>query len=416
MQLPYTHSGPMELHVFGRIVGSRPPTQTHEGSTTPHCTLRAQIIKILWSSWCDAVIAHQNDAGHWTIEYSGMGLEAEQVEQLESSETIKSAVSGSGCKVDFFGTAMHHGLRGFISYGPEYGGNEVVLFSPDTEVGTDVPDIESFALNGDTMIVAIRLTSNGNVLVGISSSQNSNSHIVRLESLAELRRCLRTDVFESATSAIASIDHIQFCTNSTTATVVDKGGQGYTATSDPRYSKCLGRPYGGTANFEPVSYLSETRVDRIASGGYMTAAVSSDHELFLWGQTCPGVKGELSLLRSDYASNNGKAVPTTSGVSAEDEQDECVKCLTVRIDGQVARAYDVTVGHGHILVAAEVRATDGSLTRAVFAAGDNSKRQLGLETESRSLADFEEVSTLRNRKVLQLAAAGWTSYIVTSGD
>jgi hypothetical protein len=405
---PHIFNSSMELHTFGRNVSSQPLPPIHD------CAIRAHTIHILWASWCDAVIAHQENAGVWTVEYRGMGLTDAQMEHVGSSEGIKRVVSDLTWKIDFFGTAMHDGLRGYVSHGPEYGGNEVVLFGTDTEIENGIPDIQSFSLDGDTKVVAIRLTSNESVLVSSTSPLTSGLQIIHHKDLAELRRRLATDGFDPATSAIASFDHPRLCTNSTTATILDKNGQIHTSTSDPRYSKCLGRAYGGTADFEPISYLSETRVDRIASGGYMTAAVSSDGELFLWGQACPGAKGELSVLRCNDAPSDSQAVPKGAGVSAEDEQDEFVKCLTVRIDGHEAQVYDLAVGHGHLLVAAEMKAVDGFVHRAVLAAGDNSTGQLGCSTKTSYYSEFEEVSKLRNKKVLQLVAAGWTSYVVTS--
>jgi hypothetical protein len=413
-----THSFqvPMELHTFGRNVSSQPLQPIHDNRSAPNLALRAQNITILWVSWCDAVIAHQDNAGAWTVEYRGMGLTDAQIQRVGSSEAIKSALNESARNVDFFGTAMHDGLQGYVSFGPDYSDNEVVFFGTDNEIANGISEIQLLLVDGGTKIVAIRLASNGSVLVNIISPQSSESQIIPLKDLAELRQILATDGLGPATSALVSFDHSMFCTNATTATVLDKNGQTYTSTSDPRYPKCLSRPYGGTADFEPIPYLSETRVDRIASGGYMTAAVSSDGELFLWGQACPGAKGELSVLKGNDAPSSSQAEPMRSGVSAEDEQDEFVKCLTARIDGQEANVYDVAVGHGHTLVASKLKAVNGSVHRAVFAAGDNSAGQLGCGTKTAYYAEFEEVSKLRNKKVLKLFATGWTSYVVTSEE
>lgn len=399
----------MELYVFGYQNGR----QIQNNLRNPDSALRAETIRVLWSSWCDAVIACQDDTGAWTVEYRGTGLTEAQAEHVISSEAIKRALAGPAAKVDLFGTAMHDGLRGYVSFGLEHSDNEAVLFATDVEIETGVPEIQ-FSSSGDTRIEAVRMTSNGSVLVSVASSQTSDLRILRLKDLPELRNSLENGCFDSATPGFTSTPHLQVCTNSTTTTILSKNGQVYTATSDPRYPTCLGRPYEGNADFEPIPYLSETHISQTASGGYMTAAASTDGELFLWGQACPGAQGQLSVLKRDGASNDGQPAPMRSGVSAEDEQDDFIKCLTVRIEGQETKVYDVAVGHGHVLVAAEVHTADGSVRRAVFAAGDNGKGQLGCERAIPYLPEFEEVVALRNRKVLQLVAAGWTSYAVAS--
>jgi hypothetical protein len=140
----------------------------------------------------------------------------------------------------------------------------------------------------------------------------------------------------------------------------------------------------------------------------MSAAVSADGELFLWGQACPGSTGELDVLSGNVELNK----PMT-GISAESEQDEFVKCLEVRVDGLEARVYDVAVGHGHVLIAAEVSGSGGEKKWALFAAGDNSRNQLGLEAKEESYKRFEEVAALGGKLVAQIVASGWYSLVVT---
>ncbi|CAN9204461.1 unnamed protein product [Alternaria alternata] len=146
----------------------------------------------------------------------------------------------------------------------------------------------------------------------------------------------------------------------------------------------------------------------VAAGGYMSAAVSSDGELFVWGQACPGAGKELDVLKV----SGGVEVPVT-GIGVDEEQDEFVKCLDVRIDGQVARVYDVAVGHGHLLVAAELCETGEETKSVLFAAGDDSENQLGLETGADFKESFEEVTSLRGKRIVQLEAAGWSTYVVS---
>jgi hypothetical protein len=101
-----------------------------------------------------------------------------------------------------------------------------------------------------------------------------------------------------------------------------------------------------------------------------------------------------------------------TGVSAMGEQDEYVKCLEVFVDGEEARVHDVAIGYGHILIAAEVQGAGMETIRAVFAAGDNSKSQLGLGTTGEFRECFEEIVAWRGRRVVQLVSGGWTSFAV----
>jgi hypothetical protein len=146
----------------------------------------------------------------------------------------------------------------------------------------------------------------------------------------------------------------------------------------------------------------------------MTAALSSEGELFIWGQACPGSIGELAVLSGNEALVDSPRDSKGTGVSAEEEQDDMVKCLTVLIDGQDAQVYDVAVGHGHILVVAQVQTDNGGVRRAVFAGGENGKGQLGCIAGESFVPGFVEVATLKDRKVVEMAASGWSSYIVTA--
>jgi hypothetical protein len=105
-----------------------------------------------------------------------------------------------------------------------------------------------------------------------------------------------------------------------------------------------------------------------------------------------------------------------TGVVIEDDQDEMIKCLTVFVAGQEACVYDVAIGHGHVLVAAEVQQSGGNTRRAVLSAGVNTKGQLGLAPKSKSIQDFEEISEFRGAKIEQMVATAWSTLVVTLED
>jgi hypothetical protein len=134
----------MQLHAFGHNVKLQP--------SPPAPLLRAKAIKILWSSWCDAVLAHRNDADIWSIEYRGTGLTNIQKAHMESSQAIRESVG----VVEFFGTAMHDGLRGYVLQRQT---SEVVVFATDVEMERGVAEIETFVVSGETRLVGVGMES-----------------------------------------------------------------------------------------------------------------------------------------------------------------------------------------------------------------------------------------------------------------
>lgn len=398
----------MELFAFGfnTLSQSRSNSATPFNPATP--SLSARTIKVLWSSWCDAIIAHQDDSNSCIIEYRGTSLTAAQIDHIIQSQTIKNALDKDGV-VNFFGNTMHEGLLGVVISERE---KNKILISSITVGNTEN---QYHSLGTEYEMIDIRVASAGDVLVAVKRKSPSEEGVVKfVNDLAQLRHCLASNALPLLPT-LASFAPAQWCLNATTATAIDGAGQVYTSTRDPRHPRCLARPYKGVDSFEPVPYLSETRICKIASGGYMTAAVSVDGELFLWGQACPGAVGELDVLKENAAPSvhdydeDSKA----TGISVEEEQDEFVKCLTVRIDGQGAIVYDVAVGFGHVLVAAK---SQESGKQSVFAAGDNSRGQLGFGTEREFVKGFEEVAILSGKKIAQLVATGWSSFVVTESQ
>ncbi|KAF2829691.1 hypothetical protein CC86DRAFT_284709 [Ophiobolus disseminans] len=409
----------MELLVFGhnahfsshvRLRHANPAhNPTYNASTRALC---ATEIQILWSSWCDAVIAYRNNTNDWSVEYVGTGLTDSQRDRIDGSEVIAQAVDKRTLReIDFFGSAMHDGLRGYVVIDHERKESKATSYATELEMEAGVPEQQFHSVPHIMDVLGIRVGSNNDIHVSTVSTRTGGGYIHHLAGLADLWETFASNVMFPSAQSVGYLTPVQWCTNATTATALDKKGRVYTATRDPRYPNCLGRAYAHAhpTEFLPMPYLSETYVTEIASGGYMTAAASASNELFLWGQACPGSDGELSVLREHVASNDSQ----TSGIRAEDEQDDIVKCLTVRIDGEEAYVVDVAVGHGHVLVAAEVQRKSDSEKRAVFAAGDNSKGQLGFDPSRPYLPDFEEVVAFRGKKIQQLAASGWSSYIVS---
>jgi hypothetical protein len=300
--------------------------------------------------------------------------------------------------------------------------NTVFIFNTEVETRT-LPfnfEEESWAIPPPFHhhIAEVRVCSDESLLVSFKIGKDENAVeedreeegegcIVRYKDMTGLREYCRAGL---AGEALADFPPVQFVTNATTCTVICPDNLVHTQTTDPRYPSTLGRPHTGDHLFEPVPYLSETRASKIASGGYMTAVISEEGELFLWSQANPGTDRELAVLRSQDGMTGEERKGTA--IWADGEQDEFVKCLSVRIDGKEAVVYDVAVGSGHVLVAA--KSSDGN--HVVFAAGCGSEGQLGLGRSVDFQEEFEEIVALRNKRVIQLEAAGWSSFVVTDDD
>ncbi len=403
------------MDLFQCGFGARPDTPAQvDGNHRAVSILRANKVKVLWLSWCDAVVAHQCDAASWTVEYRGTGLTSAQREFIANSHAVRDSISRGLC---FFGSGMHEGLLGCVIFRNDRLSiaNQVIIFATDLEIESGIPQVQLYTISNTHEVLGIKIASGGSILVNIRDLVTGESQILQLEDLQELQQRLKANsLVHTAQSPLGSFQPTQWCTNAITSTALDQSGKVYTSTCDSRYSKCLGRPYDGNPTFELVPYLSETVVSTVASGGYLTAALSSDGELFLWGQNCPGTSGDLSVLNKSMAGRDTHQIESPrTGIWAEGEQDDFVKCMTVYIDGEEACVYDVAVGHGHILVAAEVLSIK---KRTVFSAGDNSEHQAGLQTEKASVAEFTELREFKDAHIQQVAAAGWSTLVLRKDD
>lgn len=414
---------PHTLYKFG-LDPDEPTTKT----STPTPILTAAQISILWVSWCDLIYTTLSSTNARCVIYSGTSLSTSQKEQITTApgSHITQALANPRCRLTFFGSTMHDGVRGYMTrtdYPDSTRGddcdNVVCIFYTDTEQDAYVFHYEWEAWTipppFDWSIAEVRICSDNSLILSLKVGINEDDRqdpdegtgsIIGCKDMDQLRQYCKGQM-DSGSKTLASFPPTQLVVNATTATALDEDGHVHTRTADPRYPACLGRPHTGTSAFEPVPYLSETHVTKIASGGYMSGAISEEGELFLWGQASPGTEGELGVLhRLDYQSGLGQ---DDTMVWADTEQDDYVKCLNIRIDGQDAMAYDVAIGFGHVLVAAK---NDGG-KHAVFAAGRNSESQLGLGRAVDFVDEFEEVPALRDKKVMQLVGAGWSSYVVT---
>lgn len=406
----------MKLYTFGYNHHHEPSaayTSTKSDHLAHTCIVTAETIQVLWASWCDVVIAYENSPGSWKVEYRGVCLTHAQQEHIAHSAPILKAIGRHQATVQFFGSTLHEGLRGYLIKSLDGTDSEICILSTDLEVEAGVPLIRTFVSANAPKISMIQMESSGNILV-ISGCDSNETQIMRFDNLNEFAAHLDAQPSSSShTQQTAPFTAVQSCTNATTGTALSSSGQIFTSSRDPRFSKCLGRTSGKSSMFETIPYFSETCIQAISSGGYVSGAVSTEGELFLWGQaSIPGYEGSISVLGDAVPEEGGHKRGAGTKATCAPDQDDMIKCLNVYINGEEARTQKVAIGHGHVLVAAEVHGTDGVTKRALLAAGVNSNGQLGLHTSTKFIKNFEEISVFRDMAIYQLVATGWSTYVV----
>lgn len=183
----------------------------------------------------------------------------------------------------------------------------------------------------------------------------------------------------------------QLTANSTAFTALAANGEVYTW-GDPRYSH-LGRTPTSKSSAHtpcPVTFLGGVPIKKVASERWITAAVSRDNDLYVWG----GQPGESDRIDALSAVSHG----------CKDEDDQEVKL--VDIDGGTD-IVDVAVGGGHVVIlTAEGR---------VFTTGRGDNGQLGTG-HSFFAKDWVEAISLQGKRVVGVESALWSSFAIAGAD
>ncbi|CAL3972815.1 unnamed protein product [Diplocarpon coronariae] len=155
--------------------------------------------------------------------------------------------------------------------------------------------------------------------------------------------------FEDAPTILGEFEEMQdIVANQTTFTALAKSGHIYTW-GDGRYPNCLGRDIDGNSADVPgivddLVELAARGITKISSAGYVTAALTKDNDVYVWG----GRAGQKPMLEG----LGGTPIP-------------------LDLDGE--DFFDVAVGMDHMLIV-----TTG---QKLFAVGSGKSRQLGLDVE-----------------------------------
>ncbi|KAF2760546.1 RCC1/BLIP-II [Pseudovirgaria hyperparasitica] len=351
---------------------------------TPHCMDAGDNIGVLYAVKRDGHLYH----------YGGM-----------TGRHARKLTSPRNCTITkFFGT--HDGLRGGIT---ELG--QLALLENDT-----------FTLQGSLgtcpLLADIALINSGHVAAVILTSRVENWEVLEFHNVTSFIDWYNTPISEAThvvnlaiTSSTAGESrpistplvshkgngrHIQLVASSTCfALLTESNDRGVVRSTiytwgEARSHSALGRSvdeHNPPTSPGSVSALEGLRISKIASGGYMSAALTEDRDLYLWGQAQPG----RGLLIDDMRAHNDDDVKLANVISPSEQGDT----MDIR---------DVAVGNGHVVVITQ--------DRRVFVAGSNTNGQLGTGDAEAFVPYWKEINLLREI-ALGVVCGDKTTYVET---
>lgn len=321
--------------------------------------------KLLFAGWSETTLYQQ-----------AKGKESGSILRLGSTKITQEAplpdvITGFG---------DHNGLLGILS---RKGG---VAFTEENQIEAHTATTDSLSDEEAPGIAYSAVAGNGHVSVVLTSANSPRSSILEFKSFDGFRQWFDDEVNDlhgptfshSVPGRIA-----QLVANVTGFVCLTQDGNVYTW-GDARHSS-LGRGVTETEANSPglVDSLAGIQIKKIASDGWMTAALSADGAVYLFGTGTPGTQHSLSCLDG--------LISTEAALVDIEEKGEPLDFL------------DVAVGDGHVLLLAE----DGR----VFAAGDNRNGQLGLGQKALTyIKDWREVIMPDQRRCIAVFAGPKSSF------
>ncbi|KAI5206992.1 RCC1/BLIP-II protein [Aureobasidium subglaciale] len=245
------------------------------------------------------------------------------------------------------GFGDHNGLLGVLS---RKGG---VAFTEDNQIEAHTATADALSDEETPGIAYLAVAGNGHVAVVLAAASSPRNSILEFTSFAKFREWFDDEVNDlHGPSASHTVPGrvAQLVANVTGFVCLTQDGNVY-SWGDARHSS-LGRSVAETEARYPglVGSLGGVHIKKIASDGWMTAALSEDGAVYLFGTGTPGTEHSISCLR----------------------ELESTQAALVEIEGtgESLDFLDVAVGDGHVLLLVQ----DGR----VFAAGDNRNGQLGV--------------------------------------
>ncbi|KAI5202134.1 RCC1/BLIP-II protein [Aureobasidium subglaciale] len=243
------------------------------------------------------------------------------------------------------GFGDHNGLLGVLS---RKGG---VAFTEDNQVEAHTATADALSDEEIPGIAYLAVAGNGHVAVVLAAASSPRNSILEFTSFAKFREWFDDEVNDlHGPSANHTVPGrvAQLVANVTGFVCLTQNGNVY-SWGDARHSS-LGRSVAETEARYPglVGSLGGVQIKKVASDGWITAALSDDGAVYLFGTGTPGTEQSISCLR----------------------ELESTQAALVEIEGkgEPLDFLDVAVGDGHVLLLVQ----DGR----VFAAGDNRNGQL----------------------------------------
>ena len=251
---------------------------------------------------------------------------------------------------------------------------------------------------GSPLIGHLALAGNGKVAISFKQAPNGRlCHILQFESLDEFAEWFRDP---NGVTLEPEKQHFmmqgrptQLLANTGTFMVLMEGGEVYTW-GDPRYHS-LRRSIAGEAETDVVvpaerpgvlDALGGLRIKKMACGGWMSAALSKDGALYIWGTGSPGMNKTIAPLREAA----GGEVVLVDISEAGDQLD-----IT-----------DVGVGNDHIAVVAE--------NTYLYVIGDNSNGQLGVGSDTPFVDEWTKLP--RDRDFRAVICGPKSTFVFTNKD
>ena len=305
----------------------------------------AEDIRILFSSWSSTILLADK-------RLIGLGYQA-----LDQNPCLENDDDSSLKLTSAFGD--HNGMLGCL----ESASGKLYLLEEGRLVcqGDDSPLLAHASVAGNEKVaIAFKQAPNGRLC-----------HILQFDSFAEFLEWYRDP---GNVELEAEKQHFmlpgrprQLLAGTGTFLLLMEGGEVY-SWGDARYSS-LGR---SITDITPerlglVEALGGLKIEKIACGGWMSAALSEDGALYLWGTGMPGTDRTIRCLREAPAAGDVVLVDLPSSENS----------------GEPLDMADIGVGDNHIAAITK----DGGL----FVVGDNDNGQVGIGREQALLDDWVQV-------------------------
>ena len=303
-----------------------------------------------------------------TVFQSGTRIWSQGFQKLEA--TISQAAVENG-RQPYTAFGNHDGLLGLLS--PS---GDLSIAAPAQESATST--LQPVTTDASPAISHIALA--GTDRIAVTFRQAPNGRLCHVAEFTNLGKFLAWYRDPSDAESYPDKHHMlagrpkQLLANMSSFLLLMEGGGVY-SWGDARYQS-LGRAVvgeGTTAADTPgvVGALGGLRIAKLATGGWLSAALSEDHALYLWGAASePGCEGSIRCLREAGA---GEVALVELSDGAHREPLDVV---------------DVAVGVAHV---AAVTA-DGRL----YVVGANRDGQLGMDSPEQFIADWVGLHQLAN--------------------